>query len=996
MEPKGLVKEVLLRGGHKEKINRISWSYENSFISSVGQDGRVIVWNTKTGESVVHENRGLKVYCVSFSPLSPLLAYGLSDGKVKVWNYKSNEVQTLHSEHRRRVYSIAWSPKGDIVASGSQDRRVILWNIKQSFVQKKLIGHDDQVNSISWGSDDSLLFTGSDDGSVRVWEVGSGETLQKLSTNASKVVTSICWNSKKCLLAVSNSGGIINIYGQKKEEWSNAGWQNISTLLAHNSVISDVSFSSEGDFLVSNGLDNAIKFWNTKTWEEICMIEKGSSGAWFAGISFHPKTNQLATLCNYGLSIQTWTIDKSIFLSNSNDSTIIYRNAKVALLGDSGVGKTGLYNALLRKGWFETSSSHGREVELLKSRFKKNGTQQELREIFLWDLAGQPNYRLIHQLSLDSVDVAIIVFDSKSVSRPLDGVKYWLKAIENYRKESSNCEVVKILVQARVDRGKATLTSSAIKSLSIRAGIDEYFETSAKKDIGIKKLRSVVKKSISWKKLKLSSSTRVFFNLRVFLSEMRQTDHVITTKPDFYRHFLTRFGDRLEDDVLEFDNALGCLEAQGLIKNLTFGQLILIKEEVLDCYASSITMLSEADEDGLGCIAESKVLDGSLRFDEANVVKNKHQERLLLIATIEELLSKEIAFREKGDEGDLIVFPALQDRDHDGEIPFKEVVKCRYRFDGPIQNIYSVLIVRLAHSVLFKKDQLWKQVAVFSSKTGGFCGIRMNYKSEDTAEIEIFFSSDVSPESEMIFQDYVYSFLSRKAQNLKKELIYLCPRCKTRFANETITKRLELGFNWILCNVCDFDEKISLLSKDENKSDDSDEAIYSIDENAKINKISQANISTIKGKIESKDYDVFLCHNSSDKEKVKEIGGQLKKLGILPWLDEWETPPFKSWQEELQKVISQVKTVAVFVGKDGFGPWENLEIRAFLQEFTERGINIGMVLLNDFSGDFKSIPTLLKVFHYVDFRKLDPNPIEQLYWGITGRKLSDDLLTPIK
>ena len=32
------------------------------------------------------------------------------------------------------------------------------------------------------------------------------------------------------------------------------------------------------------------------------------------------------------------------------------------------------------------------------------------------------------------------------------------------------------------------------------------------------------------------------------------------------------------------------------------------------------------------------------------------------------------------------------------------------------------------------------------------------------------------------------------------------------------------------------------------------------------------------------------------------------------------------------------------------------------------------------------LPGLLEAFHAVDFRKQDPNPLEQLIWGITGRR----------
>jgi tetratricopeptide (TPR) repeat protein len=38
-------------------------------------------------------------------------------------------------------------------------------------------------------------------------------------------------------------------------------------------------------------------------------------------------------------------------------------------------------------------------------------------------------------------------------------------------------------------------------------------------------------------------------------------------------------------------------------------------------------------------------------------------------------------------------------------------------------------------------------------------------------------------------------------------------------------------------------------------------------------------------------FDVFLCHNSQDKPKVKEIAEKLKQQGLTPWLDVWELRP---------------------------------------------------------------------------------------------------------
>ena len=143
--------------------------------------------------------------------------------------------------------------------------------------------------------------------------------------------------------------------------------------------------------------------------------------------------------------------------------------------------------------------------------------------------------------------------------------------------------------------------------------------------------------------------------------------------------------------------------------------------------------------------------------------------------------------------------------------------------------------------------------------------------------------------------------------------------------------------------------------------------------------------SVLEDKIAAHDFDVFLCHNGQDKLAVKKIGEQLKLHGILPWLDEWELRPGLPWQQLLEEQISQIKTAAVFVGKNGIGPWQGPEIYAFLREFVRRGCPVIPVLLADApQGREPALPVFLSAMTWVDFRVEDPEPMRRLLWGITG------------
>ena len=140
----------------------------------------------------------------------------------------------------------------------------------------------------------------------------------------------------------------------------------------------------------------------------------------------------------------------------------------------------------------------------------------------------------------------------------------------------------------------------------------------------------------------------------------------------------------------------------------------------------------------------------------------------------------------------------------------------------------------------------------------------------------------------------------------------------------------------------------------------------------------------------TRQFDVFLCHNSNDKTEVKAVAYKLKELGLVPWLDEWELIPGRSGRKSLEAQIEQVSSAAVFVGKNGIGPWQDEEISAFLYQVKERNCPVIPVLLQS-APEKPNLPPFLIDRVWVDFCKNQPDPISQLFWGIKGQKLDDYL-----
>jgi hypothetical protein len=154
-----------------------------------------------------------------------------------------------------------------------------------------------------------------------------------------------------------------------------------------------------------------------------------------------------------------------------------------------------------------------------------------------------------------------------------------------------------------------------------------------------------------------------------------------------------------------------------------------------------------------------------------------------------------------------------------------------------------------------------------------------------------------------------------------------------------------------------------------------------------LSRASRSNLSVVEAwqRQEHQGFEVFLCHNSADKPEVRRVAKLLKASGIRPWLDEEQLRPGLPWQVALEEQIATIGSTAVFVGASNLGPWQSMELRAFLDEFVRRRSPVIPVLLPNATSP-PDLPLFLRQMTWVDFRKDDKRALKLLAWGITGNK----------
>ena len=302
-----------------------------------------------------------------------------------------------------------------------------------------------------------------------------------------------------------------------------------------------------------------------------------------------------------------------------------------------------------------------------------------------------------------------------------------------------------------------------------------------------------------------------------------------------------------------------------------------------------------------------------------------------------------------------------------------------FRFEGPVDNVYATLIVWLTRSNRFTRKATWQSAARFAADIGE-CTVFLKSDGEGKAELRIGYDG-VPDIVRLQFERFVHAHLDRRATagTVTRERQYSCPEDSTAFTPEQVEQVRNRGRNSILCPVC---EKRVSLRDDYEPLTGTDHSTAAMDASADAGRESAAASTVLRGKEEVAEFDVFLCHNVKDKPAVRNLAQQLRERGLRPWLDERELRPGLPWQRALEEQIQGIPAALVIVGSR-IGPWQDQELAAFLRQFVNRRCPVIPLLLP--GAEPPDLPAFLDGMTWVDLAVPDPDPLDQLEWGITGR-----------
>lgn len=793
--------------GHNETITCLAFDPGGGKLAS-GSHDTIKLWEVPTGKLIRSFKKAETVLNVAFGPEGGKLASGGSDTTVTIWDTRSGKrLRTLRG-HQRGIYSVAFNPQSGELASGSLDTTVKVWNARSGTLLRTLEGDQDQVVSVALDPRGERLVSGSADNKVRIWDAQSGELCQTLEGHQGWVY-SLAFDPRGATLASGSTDKTIKV-------WEAGSGKLLRTLEGHTGNLDAVAFSPDGRLLASKSRDDTIRLWSCETWETAAIIPEpaASSHQWSHSLAFRPTSPLLASASSRSEEgsrpIHLWELDYDLLLGQRAGvatAAVHHTTGKIVLVGDHSVGKSALGHRMIHGAFKEQASTHGQRFWVFPALGKRRADGTDC-EAILWDLAGQPDYRLVHALFVDDADLALVLFDASDLRDPLHGVGFWLKQLQTERRSYPI-----ILVAAQSDRGSCPLTPEELDTYCRMHDIVGPITTSAFTGEGVAELIDQMRSLMPWKDKPATVTTTTFKRIKDYILSLKEAEsqgHVIVTPGELRERLEATDADwRFTDS--EMLTAVGHLENYGYVKYLRTSQgelRVLLQPERLNNLASSLVLQARRNPKGLGALEEKRLLAGGYALPELQGM-SKGESDVLLDSAALLFLEHAICFRETDPlrMEPYLVFPELINlKKPPGEERATED-GVAYTVSGPTENVFASLVVLLGYTHTFTRTSQWHNNARYEVGTGLVCGFRQEAERDGELDFVLCFSPSVGLPVRTLFQGLFESFLARRNLTVQR---YEPVRCSEghRLNRAVVRDAIQHGEASAFCSKCG--EKLTL------------------------------------------------------------------------------------------------------------------------------------------------------------------------------------------
>lgn len=262
--------------GHSNGVTCLQ--FDDNILATGSYDATIRIWDIETGE-VMTTLRGHASGIRTLQFDDTKLISGSFDKTIKIWNWQTGECLSTLQCHTEGVLSVHFD--GVTLASGSVDRTVKIFdfNTKQTFC---LRGHTDWVNHVRIDSESRTVFSASDDLTVRLWDLDTKHCIKTFHGHVGQVqqVLLMPHDFEPDEVPSQDAPDNASVHSRRSAS-PTPPVDNLDARLAYGpSFTSDPSRPLPPRYMLTGGLDNTVRLWDTTTGKSVRSMFGHVEGIW--------------------------------------------------------------------------------------------------------------------------------------------------------------------------------------------------------------------------------------------------------------------------------------------------------------------------------------------------------------------------------------------------------------------------------------------------------------------------------------------------------------------------------------------------------------------------------------------------------------------------------------------------------------------------------------------------------------------------------------------